>query len=148
MQLTELCAVADRAAEGFARQALARHEAGFMTAAEIEHERNAALCDAETFADWLCSECIGQQAYDGGRRDYDAHHDADALKIDYDNARIMGAPELLALALGMTPNPEARIAAMDELARRYLEHLHQQERRSLDAGRAALKAFGFPEVRS
>jgi len=118
--------------------------------AQAEFDRERALCDADTFSDWLCGECCGHAAYASNHRApfIAASHDADALKIDYDNARNMGAPELLALALGMTPNSEARIAAMDEIGRRYLEHLRQKERQSIGAGRAALKAFGFPEVRA
>lgn len=84
-----------------------------------ETARKRALCDVDSFADWLMGECMGQTAYDGGRS---SRHYADerALVLDYSKATDMSTPDLLALAMGLASNPRARIAALDELRARYL----------------------------
>lgn len=82
-----------------------------------EAARERALCDVDSYADWLMGECMSQTAYDGGRS---SKHYADerALAIDYSKAEGLSTPDLLALAMGLASNPRARIAAMDELAKR------------------------------
>ena len=82
---------------------------------ETAQER--ALCDVDSFADWLMGECMSQTAYDGSSRHY---ADERALVIDYSRATDMSTPNLLALAMGLASNQHARIAAMDELRARYL----------------------------
>ena len=84
-----------------------------------EAARERALCDVDSYADWLMGECMSQTAYDGGRS---SRHYADerVLFIDYSKATNMSTPELLALAMGLASNPRARIAALDELRARYL----------------------------
>lgn len=79
-----------------------------------EDARERALCDVDTIADRLLGECIGRTAYRHKGYTYDAR----ALEIDYLHAQHIATPELLALALGLAVNQQARIAAMDELARR------------------------------
>jgi hypothetical protein len=144
MQSAEFAEVADRAAQQRAAADFERWESGLMTEADHEAQRERALCDMDTLADWL----NGPDAYNGGETAYHADHDARALIDDYANAAKLGTPELLALALGLTPYPKARIAAMNELSARYMRHVNEQKRRSLGACGDALKAFGFPEVRS
>ena len=82
-----------------------------------ETARERALCDVDSFADWLMGECMSQTAYDGSSRHY---ADERALALDYSQAANMSTPDLLALAMGLASNPRARIAAMDELRARYL----------------------------
>lgn len=76
------------------------------------------LCDADTLADALYGECMGQTAYAGPLNGAKYLHDERALRLDYAAAGAMPTPELLAQALGLATDPKARIAAMDELARR------------------------------
>lgn len=84
-----------------------------------ETARERALCDVDSYADWLMGECMGQTAYDGGRS---SKHYADerALVLDYSRATDMSTPDLLALAMGLASKQHARIAAMDELRGRYM----------------------------
>ena len=91
----------------------------YLSDADIQSARERALCDVDSFADWLMGECMGQTAYDGGRSS--KHYiDEWALFIDYSRATDMSTPDLLALAMGLASNQHARIAAMDELRARYL----------------------------
>ena len=84
-----------------------------------ETARERALCDVDSFADWLMGECMSQTAYDGGRSS--RHYtDERALAIDYSKAESLSTPDLLALAMGLATCPRARIAALDELGARYL----------------------------
>lgn len=76
------------------------------------------LCDADTLADALYGECMGKTAYAGPLNGAKPLHDERALRLDYAAAGAMQTPELLAQALGLATDPKARIAAMDELARR------------------------------
>ena len=89
----------------------------YLSDADIQAARERALCDVDSFADWLMGECMSQTAYDGSSRHY---ADEWALFIDYSRATDMSTPDLLALAMGLASNPRARIAAMDELSVRYL----------------------------
>ena len=91
----------------------------YLSDADIQAAQERALCDVDSFADWLMGECMGQTAYDGGRS---SRHYIDewALFIDYSRATDMSTPNLLALAMGLASNQHARIAAMDELSARYL----------------------------
>ena len=91
----------------------------YLSDADIQAAQERALCDVDSFADWLMGKCMGQTAYDGGRS---SRHYADerALVLDYSKATDMSTPDLLALAMGLASNPRARIAAMDELRARYL----------------------------
>ena len=91
----------------------------YLSDADIQAARERALCDVDSFADWLMGECMNQTAYDGGRS---SRHYTDewALFIDYSRATDMSTPDLLALAMGLASNQHARIAAMDELSARYL----------------------------
>ena len=91
----------------------------YLSDADIQAARERALCDVDSFADWLMGECMGQTAYDGGRS---SRHYADerALALDYSKAESLSTPDLLALAMGLASNPRARIAAMDELNVRHL----------------------------
>ena len=91
----------------------------YLSDADSQFARDRALCDVDSFADWLMSECMNQTAYDGGRS---SRHYIDewALFIDYSRATDMSTPDLLALAMGLASNQHARIAAMDELRARYL----------------------------
>ena len=90
-----------------------------------ETARERALCDVDSYADWLMGECMNQTAYDGGRS---SKHYADerALVLDYSKAQRLSTPELLALAMGLASNPRARIAAMDELNGRRLRALGEK----------------------
>ena len=82
--------------------------------AEFEAERERSLCDVDTLVDWLASECMGARAYE-----HRSHYrDETLLARDYANAAALNTPELLALAMGLAVKPAARIAAMDELAKR------------------------------
>ena len=87
---------------------------------EFEAEREQALCDVNTLVDWLASECMGKVAFDGGAQSrYTQVVNAERkLRTDYLNAGAMATPDLLALAMGLTSNDQARIAAMNELAER------------------------------
>ena len=91
----------------------------YLSDADIQAARERALCDVDSFADWLMGECMSETAYDGGRS---SKHYTDewALFIDYSRATDMRTPDLLALAMGLASNQHARIAAMDELRARYL----------------------------
>ena len=91
----------------------------YLSDADIQAARERALCDVDSFADWLMGECMSQNAYESGRS---SKHYADerALFIDYSKAESLSTPDLLALAMGLASNPRARIAAMDELRARYL----------------------------
>ena len=91
----------------------------YLSDADIQAARERALCDVDSFADWLMGECMSETAYDGGRS---SRHYADerALVIDYSKAESLSTPDLLALAMGLASNPRARIAALDELGARYL----------------------------
>ena len=89
----------------------------YLSDADIQAAQERALCDVDSFADWLLGECMSQTAYDGSSRHY---ADERALIIDYSKAESLSTPELLALAMGLASNPRARIAAMDELRARYL----------------------------
>ena len=80
-----------------------------------ETARERALCDVDSYADWLMGECMGQTAYDGSSKHY---ADERALVLDYSKAQSLSTPDLLALAMGLASNPRARIAALDELAKR------------------------------
>ena len=91
----------------------------YLSDADIQAARERALCDVDSFADWLMGECMGQTAYDGGRSSWH-YADERALVIDYSKAASLSTPELLALAMGLASNPRARIAAMDELNVRHL----------------------------
>lgn len=86
-------------------------------AAQDEEIRRRALCDVDGLADWLCGECMGKSAYSEGRSSQDIY-DERALCIAPVNAQHLSAPELLALAMGLASDPRARIAAMNELAKR------------------------------
>ena len=91
----------------------------YLSDADIQAARERALCDVDSFADWLMGECMSETAYDGGRS---SRHYAEerALVIDYSKAESLSTPDLLALAMGLASNPRARIAALDELGARYL----------------------------
>ena len=89
----------------------------YLSDADIQADHERALCDVDSFADWLMGECMGQTAYDGSSRHY---ADERALVLDYSQAESLSTPDLLALAMGLASNPRARIAAMDELRARYL----------------------------
>ena len=91
----------------------------YLSDADSQFARERALCDVDSFADWLMGECMNQTAYDGGRS---SKHYADerALALDYSKATNMSTRDLLALAMGLASNPRARIAALDELGDRYL----------------------------
>ena len=89
----------------------------YLSDADIQAAQERALCDVDSFADWLMGECMSQTAYDGSSRHY---ADERALALDYSKATNMNTPDLLALAMGLASNPRARIAAMDELRARYL----------------------------
>ena len=88
----------------------------YLSDADIQSARERALCDVDSFADWLMGECMSQTAYDGSRH----YADERALGIDYSKAESLSTPDLLALAMGLASNPRARIAALDELGARYL----------------------------
>ena len=88
-----------------------------LSDADIQAVRERALCDVDSFADWLMGECMSQTAYDGSSKHY---ADERALALDYSKAANMSTPDLLALAMGLATCPRARIAAMDELRARYL----------------------------
>ena len=82
--------------------------------ADFEAKRERSLCDVDTLVDWLAGECMGARAYE-----HRSHYrDETLLARDYANAAALNTPELLALAMGLAVNPAARIAAMDELAKR------------------------------
>ena len=85
-----------------------------------EEARERALCDVDSIVDWLASECMGKVAFDGGAQSrYTQVVNAERkLRTAYLNAGAMTTPDLLALALGLTSNDQARIAAMNELAER------------------------------
>ena len=89
----------------------------YLSDEDSQSARERALCDVDSFADWLMGECMNQTAYDGGRKHY---ADERALILDYSKAQSLSTPDLLALAMGLASNPRARIAAMDELRARYL----------------------------
>ena len=89
----------------------------YLSDADIQSARERALCDVDSFADWLLGECMGQTAYDGSSKHY---ADERALALDYSKAESLSTPDLLALAMGLATCPRARIAAMDELRARYL----------------------------
>lgn len=77
------------------------------------------LTATDSFSEWLSVECCAATPYQGGMRHWNSGNDAAALVDDYLNAQSMSTPALLALALGLTAKARARIAAMDELARRF-----------------------------
>lgn len=82
-----------------------------------ELARDNACRQTDTIADWLSEQCCTDLPYTG----YNATkhlHDAEALCKDKIEASSLSTPELLALAIGLTPYPKARLLAMDELARR------------------------------
>ena len=89
----------------------------YLSDADIQAARERALCEVDSIADWLMGQCMNQTAYDGVRS---SKHYADerALVLDYSKAESLSTPELLALAMGLASNPQARIAAMYELAKR------------------------------
>ena len=89
----------------------------YLSDEDSQAARERALCDVDSMADWLMGECMNQAAYDGGRS---SKHYADerALVLDYSTAQSLSTPDLLALAMGLASNPRARLAAMDELAKR------------------------------
>ena len=91
----------------------------YLSDADSQFARERALCDVDSYSDWLMGECMGQTAYDGGRS---SKHYADerALTLDYSKAEGLSTPDLLALAMGLASNLRARIAAMDELNGRHL----------------------------
>ena len=97
--------------------ALPQHLSDAEAREQNETARERALCDVDSFADWLMGECMSQTAYDGSSKHYT---DEWALFIDYSRATDMSTPDLLALAMGLASNQHARIAAMDELSARYL----------------------------
>jgi hypothetical protein len=89
--------------------------------AEEEGMRDQWLSRAGDFADWLDGSGCGQ-AYGGNFYNRELYDDADALKADERAARQIALEKLMVIALGATPYKDARIAAMDEIARRYVEH--------------------------
>ena len=90
-------------------------------AAQAEEQEQELLCDADSFSDWLCGE--SQAAAFGGscHREFYINSAVRVIQDDPEAAIDITTPDLLALALGVTPFPAVRIAAMDELRRRYLE---------------------------
>ena len=92
--------------------------ASYYAAAVDEHDaRIRALCQTDAIADWLSQECCTDLPYDGGRSSQH-YHDERALGRDYLHSLTLSTPELLALAMGVAVNSQARLAALDELARR------------------------------
>lgn len=79
--------------------------------------RERALCATDSIADFLSEQCCTAPAYDGGRS-AQHYHDELALIRDYAAAAAISTPNLLALAMGVASHPQARIAAMNELAQR------------------------------
>jgi len=119
--LYEARAEASRTAREFAEYDIAVSEREY----EQEAERERALCDVDSAANWLNGECMDEQTYAvGPSAAYcAAAADAAALAEDYDNAKSISTPKLFALALGMTECPKARLAALDELRDRYLKEV-------------------------
>ena len=93
----------------------------YLSDADIQAARERALCDVDSYADWLMGECMGKTAYEGGRS---SRHYADerALILDYRKAESLSTPDLLARERGPATDPRARIAAMDELNVRCLRY--------------------------
>lgn len=86
-----------------------------IEAYELAHDR--ACCQTDTIADWLSQECCTDLPYAGG--DSSRHiHDAGAMQRGEIEASSLSTPQLLALALGLTPYPKTRLLAMDEIALR------------------------------
>lgn len=90
-------------------------------AMEREEREQKALCDSDEFSNWLC-EGSGRMAFGGpAHREFYVASAVRVIQDDPEAAIDINTPDLLALALGITPFPAVRIAAMDELRRRYLE---------------------------
>lgn len=87
-------------------------------AADQNELRHRQLCDVDSLSQALYDHCFGKRAYDGHFDASKHFYDERALRLDYAAAGAMPTPDLLALALGLASDPKARIAAMDELARR------------------------------
>lgn len=80
---------------------------------ERAHDR--ACCQTDSIADWLSEQCCTSLPYEGGNSTQHMH-DAGALDRGDIEAAGLTTPQLLALAMGLTPNPRTRLLAMDELA--------------------------------
>ena len=90
-------------------------------AAQMEEQEQELLCDADTFSDWLCGESQAEAFSGPCHREFYINSAVRVIQDDPEAAVDINTPDLLALALGITPFPAVRIAAMDELRRRYLE---------------------------
>jgi hypothetical protein len=73
----------------------------------------------DDLADWLCAECCDDPPYQGGN--LKANTDAARLALDYAHAGGMTTPELMAQAFDSSRNHATRIAALNELARRFAQ---------------------------
>lgn len=93
---------------------IARYEAMLDDArAEFDHRRREALIDAEGIADWLLDQCVDEKPYR-----YSADEWLHECQLRNGSPEGISTACLLALALGLAESQKARIAAIDELARR------------------------------
>ena len=88
---------------------------------QAEADRWEAVTATDSFGDWLSEQCCDDVPYRGPLRYMEAQGCADALVIDNAHAQRLTTPQLTALALGATQRDKPRIAAMDELARRFFD---------------------------
>ena len=114
MDALEMDRAVDRAAELRDAELL---RADTEPAALIEPTDIVTRTDALT--NWLCSECMDVNPYQTGAHHLHIAGHATRLALDSCEAEDLPTPNLLALAFGATNNAQARIAALDELARRF-----------------------------
>lgn len=86
-----------------------------IAAEEAAIKRHLFLQDSKLISDELWEECSGEAPYKGA---YASPEIWDADRLERGDATGINSARLLSLAFGLTDSPKARLAAVDELARR------------------------------
>ena len=86
-----------------------------IAAEEAAIKRSQLLRDSKFIADDLWEACHGEESYKGA---YASPEIGDAERLKRGDATGINSARLLSLAFGLTDSPKARLAAIDELARR------------------------------
>lgn len=86
-----------------------------IAAEDAAIKRAQLLRDSKFIADDLWEACHGEESYKGA---YASPEVGDADRLKRGDATGINSARLLSLAFGLTDSPKARLAAIDELARR------------------------------
>lgn len=86
-----------------------------IAAEDAAIKRHLFLLDSKLISDELWEECSGEAPYKGA---YASPEIGDADRLKRGDATGINSARLLSLAFGLAESPRARLAAIDELARR------------------------------